>query len=76
MVLVYTISLLFCMPIAQCEDGEVKLVSGQLFSDRLDINGYVLVCSDMRWNAICNSHAEANAIAICNQLGYSEGIYT
>ena len=60
-----------CVCPAQCEDGEVRLVEGES-----ETEGRVEVCINKRWGTICRDArwSDEDAITVCRQLGYWEGI--
>ncbi|XP_064397201.1 scavenger receptor cysteine-rich domain superfamily protein-like [Halichondria panicea] len=53
-----------CQP-ADCDNGEVRLVSGDTCNE-----GRVEVCMNGRWGTVCNNTPEL-AGAVCSQLGFS-----
>ena len=69
--LVYTLLYIICMYPAQCEDGEVRLISNEQVPEETGMHGLAVVCSSRRWIPICDSTTESNSITVCRQLGYT-----
>ena len=56
------------MSLAQCQDGDVRLVGS-------DLAGQVEVCISQRWGGVCITDCAEDTIysVVCRQLGFSTG---
>ena len=65
--------------VAECNDGEVRLVGGEnyiinfILGYRGDVRGLINVCENEQWKNICDADwTMEDASVACRQLGYAQ----